>query len=404
MRKFILLFSFLSLMLYSCNTDELKEISCTDGIKNGNETGIDCGGDCPDVCFSCDDGVQNGNEEGIDCGGDCPDTCYTCDDGIQNGYETGIDCGGNCPDCYTWTGDKITEEQIRDVFFINDNIGYIAAKMNSSGQNLFKSVNSGDTWSSLNVGINGDVHSVWFINENEGFINIEKPDNPKGYIYKTTDGGLSWNEIANANFSIAWDKEIHFNSNDTGFVIEPNASGFIPLYTTDRGLTWKKDLVGFTVGYEIGVSAITFLDNSKIGYLTGWGEIYKSVNGGIDWVQVYKIRETMITTTGIHFTDENNGYCLMHDSILHTTNGGTIWNTINSNDGGDKFIFNNNSFYLVNRFGYALYKSDDYCVTFDNISQDIIPHITGLIEDIFVTPNGTVVVVTDNGYVFKSNN
>jgi len=71
--------------------------TCTDGIQNGNETGVDCGGpDCP-ACPTCDDGIQNGNETGVDCGGpDCP-ACPTCFDGIQNGNETGVDCGG--PDC-----------------------------------------------------------------------------------------------------------------------------------------------------------------------------------------------------------------------------------------------------------------------------------------------------------------
>ena len=71
--------------------------TCTDGVQNGNETGVDCGGpDCP-ACPSCTDGVQNGNETGVDCGGpDCP-ACPTCNDGVQNGNETGVDCGG--PDC-----------------------------------------------------------------------------------------------------------------------------------------------------------------------------------------------------------------------------------------------------------------------------------------------------------------
>ncbi|MEO1434903.1 MAG: GEVED domain-containing protein, partial [Bacteroidota bacterium] len=71
--------------------------TCDDGIQNGNETGVDCGGpDCA-ACPTCDDGIQNGNETGVDCGGpDCA-ACPTCDDGIQNGNETGVDCGG--PDC-----------------------------------------------------------------------------------------------------------------------------------------------------------------------------------------------------------------------------------------------------------------------------------------------------------------
>ncbi|MEL6969139.1 MAG: zinc metalloprotease, partial [Bacteroidota bacterium] len=49
---------------------------------------------------TCNDGIQNGDETGVDCGGsDCP-ACPTCDDGIQNGDETGIDCGGSdCPAC-----------------------------------------------------------------------------------------------------------------------------------------------------------------------------------------------------------------------------------------------------------------------------------------------------------------
>ncbi|MEL6988226.1 MAG: trypsin-like peptidase domain-containing protein, partial [Bacteroidota bacterium] len=74
--------------------------SCDDGIQNGDETGVDCGGpDCP-ACPTCDDGIQNGDETGIDCGGpDCP-ACPTCDDGIQNGDETGVDCGGtDCLPC-----------------------------------------------------------------------------------------------------------------------------------------------------------------------------------------------------------------------------------------------------------------------------------------------------------------
>ena len=74
--------------------------TCDDGIQNGDETGVDCGGsNCPD-CPTCDDGVQNGDETGVDCGGSC-DACPTCDDGIQNGDETGVDCGGSCAPCDT---------------------------------------------------------------------------------------------------------------------------------------------------------------------------------------------------------------------------------------------------------------------------------------------------------------
>ena len=64
-------------------------------IRNRTENGT-----CLSECSTCDDGMQNGDEEGVDCGGsDCP-ACPTCDDGIQNGDEEGIDCGGSvCAPC-----------------------------------------------------------------------------------------------------------------------------------------------------------------------------------------------------------------------------------------------------------------------------------------------------------------
>jgi len=122
--------------------------SCDNGIQDGDETDVDCGGSCQDKCGggqgcevgddctsqecgmgmtcegpSCTDGLQNGDETDVDCGGgSCPpcedgDTCNvgpdcesmmcadgtcggggpSCRDGIVDGNETDVDCGG--PDC-----------------------------------------------------------------------------------------------------------------------------------------------------------------------------------------------------------------------------------------------------------------------------------------------------------------
>jgi gliding motility-associated-like protein len=75
--------------------------SCTDGVMNGYETGIDCGGPSCLPCASCFDGVQNQNETGIDCGGICTGItppCH-CGNGILDGDETDVDCGGSCAPC-----------------------------------------------------------------------------------------------------------------------------------------------------------------------------------------------------------------------------------------------------------------------------------------------------------------
>ena len=51
--------------------------SCTDGILNGQETGVDCGGPTCPACPTCSDGIQNGSETGIDCGGPVCAPCNT---------------------------------------------------------------------------------------------------------------------------------------------------------------------------------------------------------------------------------------------------------------------------------------------------------------------------------------
>lgn len=90
-----------TLTLASCGA----AATCSDGIQNQGEGGVDCGGPCPTACPpSCTDGIQNQGETEIDCGGPNCTACPTCSDGIQNQGETGIDCGGPCTPCHCSDG------------------------------------------------------------------------------------------------------------------------------------------------------------------------------------------------------------------------------------------------------------------------------------------------------------
>jgi len=111
---------------FTATIDDGSCISCNDGIMNGDEVGVDCGGTNPNCspCMAmatCSDGIMNQDETGIDCGGatcapcmGCTDplahnydaiagaddgSCETCSDGIMNGDEAGVDCGGSNPNC-----------------------------------------------------------------------------------------------------------------------------------------------------------------------------------------------------------------------------------------------------------------------------------------------------------------
>ena len=76
---------------------------------------------------SCFNGIKDGDETGVDCGGACA-PCATCDDGIKNGQETGVDCGG--PDCDACTG-VVTKAGLitADETWTSNNIYILAGKV-----------------------------------------------------------------------------------------------------------------------------------------------------------------------------------------------------------------------------------------------------------------------------------
>ena len=72
---------------------------CSDGVKNGSESDIDCGGACGQKCSagkSCQASSDCGSN--ICWNGAC--TAATANDSVKNGAETDVDCGGgSAPGC-----------------------------------------------------------------------------------------------------------------------------------------------------------------------------------------------------------------------------------------------------------------------------------------------------------------
>ena len=71
--------------------------SCSNGIQDGDETDVDCGGSCP-PCANGKNCVQGSDCTSQICsGGRCQ--VPSCSDGVQNGEETDVDCGDGCSPC-----------------------------------------------------------------------------------------------------------------------------------------------------------------------------------------------------------------------------------------------------------------------------------------------------------------
>ncbi len=84
---------------YQCAAGTCVSPTCTDGVKNENESGVDCGGETCPTCANGQTCNVNADCQIANClQGVCTaPVCVT--NGIKDGTETGIDCGGGCSTC-----------------------------------------------------------------------------------------------------------------------------------------------------------------------------------------------------------------------------------------------------------------------------------------------------------------
>ncbi len=89
-----------AMVLYGAFTEGSIEFpSCTNGKRDQDERGVDCGGACQQYDDCCNNDEKDQGEEGVDCGDICGIDCIeiVCDDDGTCDEDQGEDCN-NCPD------------------------------------------------------------------------------------------------------------------------------------------------------------------------------------------------------------------------------------------------------------------------------------------------------------------
>lgn len=130
--------------------------TCNNGVQDGSETGVDCGGPDCDPCVSCNDGIQNGNETGVDCGG--PD-CSPCDPVIGDNLTFDLQDGSGdvgdqvCLDITTFNFTDITAFQF-SVNFDNAVLSFVSSSYAQEFDDAFSPV-------SINEDSGGDLRITW---------------------------------------------------------------------------------------------------------------------------------------------------------------------------------------------------------------------------------------------------
>ena len=118
----------------------------------------------------------------------------------------------------------------------------------------------------------------------------EKAGGNKGYVYKTTDGGATWVNGANANMFInasSFANITCFTNATTGITMGDPINGEFEIYrTTDGGTTWTA-VSGANIpnpnSGEYGTNNVYAKVGSHIWLGTSTGRVLHSMDDGLNW-------------------------------------------------------------------------------------------------------------------------
>lgn len=237
-----------------------------------------------------------------------------CDDGVI--LKT-ID-GGNS--WYETLDTPFTPSDFFSVYFINEQIGYACKEHNDT----YRTIDGGESWEEVG-GLSDAIYTFWFKDEMVGYAGGEN-----GALFKTEDGGENWewksfiplrSAYADINASFFFDE-------NNGFIT--GADGRIAK-TSDGGESWES----YAPSYR-NVEELRFLTPS-VGYALIWHTIYKTIDGGITWINMGQTQEDK-ETNKIAFTSENIGFAIgggdinssfESKEVVKTVNGGVSWTVTN---------------------------------------------------------------------------
>lgn len=292
-----------------------------------------------------------------------------------------------------------TTGYINDIQFFDENTGFAIIDSGSIGNSsLLKTTNGGLNWSYIPVGPYLRLSRIEFLNSNTGFVCGDKSDTNLlsalyGVIFKTTNGGMTWDS---SNFlSTSSMVDVAFLNSNTGFMLgNGNWNGYISesggkIYkTTNGGASW--DSTQFI--YSVIPTAIRCIKGSGIAYAIGYyydpyqmiGKIttMKTTNAGVNWD--VRFLNDDVYVMGLLLIDENiffmsGGQSGQQAVIYKSTNGGTKIKSISNLIPEHSKLFQNypNPFNPTTKIKFATLSEQTYLSIYDVSGREVARIVNG---------------------------
>ena len=220
-----------------------------------------------------------------------------------------------------------TDEELRKVLFTSESKGWLIGE-----KNIYNTIDSGNTWKKNNSFQVIQLKTLYFIDDENGFIGADCVDT-LSTIYVTHNSGQSW---INATIDSSWYYafrvgDFSFINDSVGIVIGP-----ITIYKTQNGGNyWKRLPILFYTGNG-AISSGKMLDKDNI-IITAWfpevwavGYLLSSTDGGVNWSKYgnsYQTFDWGISDNNI--LNKDSIWLIAGSKVYVTKNGGRMWDTLN---------------------------------------------------------------------------
>ncbi|MEK9136362.1 MAG: YCF48-related protein, partial [Bacteroidota bacterium] len=213
----------------------------------------------------------------------------------------------------------LTIDQNYDVWFFSSTNGVVAGDRGYIG----KTTNGGVTFDSVANGlipVAQRAQSIWFADANTGYVGAGTASGFNGTIIKTTDGGLNWTSVYTTTATTVQT----ISGTNAQILYAVLADGSV-IKTTDGGTSWSAPTPGTVGQFMYGMSFVDSLTGFVAG---GGGLISKTTNAGATWTAIAPL-QTNWSYFQVKIISANEIYLVgAPDSLYKSTNLGTTWTAL----------------------------------------------------------------------------